>query len=68
MGSDGALNGRSLEMPQPTSNTDVLKNAEELLSKIAEGTQAKAKKLEQPARKVIGKAKATLRSVSSCGA
>uniref|UniRef100_A0A915PZD4 TBC1 domain family member 2B n=1 Tax=Setaria digitata TaxID=48799 RepID=A0A915PZD4_9BILA len=62
LNSDGELNSRSLEMPiPPPPSTDVLKNAEELIGKIAEETQAKAKVLEQPARRVIGKAKATLR-------
>ncbi|MCP9264061.1 TBC1 domain family member 2B [Dirofilaria immitis] len=46
-------------------STDVLRNAEELIEKITEETQAKAKILEQPAKRVIGKAKATLRISSS---
>ncbi|KAL3995046.1 Rab-GTPase-TBC domain family protein [Acanthocheilonema viteae] len=62
LNSDGELNAKSLEMPIPVSpNTDILKSAEELIEKITEETQAKAKVLEQPAKKVIGKAKATLR-------
>ncbi|KAM3718539.1 TBC1 domain family member 2B [Dirofilaria immitis] len=63
---DGELNAKSLEMPIliPPS-TDVLRNAEELIEKITEETQAKAKILEQPAKRVIGKAKATLRISSS---
>ncbi|VDK75423.1 unnamed protein product [Onchocerca ochengi] len=66
LNSDGELNAKSLEMPIliPPS-TDVLRSAEELIEKITEETQAKAKILEQPAKKVIGKAKATLRLSSS---
>ncbi|VDO64918.1 unnamed protein product, partial [Onchocerca flexuosa] len=66
LNSDGELNAKSLEMPIliPPS-TDVLRSAEELIEKITEETQAKAKMLEQPAKKVIGKAKATLRLSSS---
>lgn len=64
LNSDGELNAKSLEMPVPIPpSTDVLRSAEELIEKITEETQAKAKVLEQPAKKVIGKAKATLRSV-----
>uniref|UniRef100_A0A0R3S622 PH domain-containing protein n=1 Tax=Elaeophora elaphi TaxID=1147741 RepID=A0A0R3S622_9BILA len=66
LNSDGELNAKSLEMPIliPPS-TDVLRSAEELIEKITEETQAKAKVLEQPAKKVIGKAKATLRLSTS---
>uniref|UniRef100_A0A183EJ20 Shootin-1 n=1 Tax=Gongylonema pulchrum TaxID=637853 RepID=A0A183EJ20_9BILA len=66
--SDGELNARSLEMPAAVSpNTDILKNAEEIIGKIAEETQAaKARVLEHhPAKKVIDKAKASLRLHSS---
>ncbi|VIO93980.1 Uncharacterized protein BM_BM7645 [Brugia malayi] len=66
LNSDGELNAKSLEMPiSIPPNTDVLRSAEELIEKIAEGTQAKAKILEQPAKKVIGKAKASLRLSTS---
>lgn len=64
LNSDGELNAKSLEMPIPVPpSTDVLRSTEELIEKITEETQAKAKALEQPAKKMIGKAKATLRSV-----
>lgn len=66
LNSDGELNAKSLEMPiSIPPNTDVLRSAEELIEKIAEGTQAKAKILEQPAKKVIGKAKSSLRLSTS---
>ncbi|VDK87482.1 unnamed protein product [Litomosoides sigmodontis] len=66
LNSDGELNSKSLEMPVLIPpNTDVLKSAEELIEKITEETQAKAKVFEQPAKKVIGKAKATLRLSAS---
>lgn len=50
-------------MPNPNPPiTDVLKSAEQSIEKITEA-QAKAKKLEQLAKKVIKKPKALLRSV-----
>uniref|UniRef100_A0AAF5Q3T5 TBC domain-containing protein n=1 Tax=Wuchereria bancrofti TaxID=6293 RepID=A0AAF5Q3T5_WUCBA len=66
LNSDGELNAKSLEMPiSIPPNTDVLRSAEELIEKITEETQAKAKILEQPAKKVIGRAKASLRLSTS---
>uniref|UniRef100_A0A1I7VLE1 TBC domain-containing protein n=2 Tax=Loa loa TaxID=7209 RepID=A0A1I7VLE1_LOALO len=66
LNSDGELNAKSLEMPIPIPpSTDVLRCAEELIEKITEETQAKAKVLEQPAKKVIGRAKASLRLSTS---
>ncbi|VDN02558.1 unnamed protein product [Thelazia callipaeda] len=62
----GELNAKSLETPtQLPTCTDVLKNVEEMIGKIADETQAKARVFEQPAKKVIGKAKATLRLSAS---
>lgn len=66
LNSDGQLNEKSLEMPSPSPPiTDVLKNAEQIIEKITEETQAMTKTREQSTKKVIGKAKASLRFSAS---
>uniref|UniRef100_A0A915B8Z9 TBC1 domain family member 2B n=3 Tax=Parascaris univalens TaxID=6257 RepID=A0A915B8Z9_PARUN len=64
LNSNGELNAKSLEMPSPIPpNTDLLKSAEEFLGKIADETKA----LEAPAKRVIGKARASFRLPSFSG-
>ncbi|MFH4984628.1 hypothetical protein AB6A40_011337, partial [Gnathostoma spinigerum] len=62
LNSNGDLNSISLEMPPTVSPCiDVMRNAEELLEKIADETHAKAKIVEVPAKRVFSKAKASFR-------
>ncbi|VDM40713.1 unnamed protein product [Toxocara canis] len=64
LNSNGELNAKSLEMPSPVPpSTELLKNAEEILGKIADETKA----LEVPAKRVIGRARASLRLPSFSG-
>uniref|UniRef100_A0A0N5AFP2 Rab-GAP TBC domain-containing protein n=1 Tax=Syphacia muris TaxID=451379 RepID=A0A0N5AFP2_9BILA len=65
LNANGELNARSLQMPSPiSSSAELLKNAEDLVNKIE--SQAKTK-VEESARNVIGKAKASLRFPSFSG-
>ncbi|VDK62360.1 unnamed protein product [Anisakis simplex] len=58
LNSNGELNAKSLEMPSPMPpSTEILKNAEEVLVKIADETKA----LEVPAKRVISKARSSFR-------
>ena len=62
------MNASSLDIPPPMSpNRDLIKSAEEVLGKLADETQARASKIEEPARKVIGKARKSIRLPSFSG-
>uniref|UniRef100_A0AC35FTC2 TBC1 domain family member 2B n=1 Tax=Panagrolaimus sp. PS1159 TaxID=55785 RepID=A0AC35FTC2_9BILA len=59
---DGELYPTSLDNPPPLSpNRDLIKSAEELLFKIADETQSKAHKLEEPAKKAIDRARRSIK-------
>ncbi|VDN55593.1 unnamed protein product [Dracunculus medinensis] len=62
---EGELNDKSLEMPlSDGSGIDLLRSIEAFLEKIVDETHTKGKNLEEPAKRVFGKAKASLGSLT----
>lgn len=67
MDCEGELNDKSLEMPlSDGSGIDLLRSIEAFLEKIVDETHTKGKNLEEPAKRVFGKAKASLGLVILC--
>uniref|UniRef100_A0A7E4ZZW5 PH domain-containing protein n=1 Tax=Panagrellus redivivus TaxID=6233 RepID=A0A7E4ZZW5_PANRE len=64
LGTDGELIASSFDLPSvppAAPNRDLIKSAERVLSKIADGTQSRASILEEDAKKAIGKARRSIR-------